>query len=398
MTASASTAAPARLAGLVLATVALGHLLNDLTQSLVAASYPQLKAELGLTFSQLGLITLVYQLTASVLQPLIGHATDRRPWPFALSAGMASTTLGLLLLAAAQGMPLLLAGAALVGSGSAVFHPEAARVARLASGGRYGLAQSVFQVGGNLGSALGPLAVVAVVLPRGFHAIGWFALVPATALLLLVPVGRWYRDHLAMRLARAASPPRRPLTAGRTAIALALLGALVFSKYVYLASLTNFYAFYLMERFQLGAQSAQLHLFAFLAAVAAGTVLGGPIGDRWGRRRVIWASILGVAPFTLALPWVGLAATTVLSVAIGLVLASAFSAILVYAQELVPGRVGLVSGLFFGFAFGIAGIAAAALGSLADRHGLGTVYLICSFLPLLGLLAAFLPHLEEPRR
>lgn len=390
-----SPAAPAPLALAVLVAVALGHLLNDLTQSLVMASYPQLKADFGLSYAQLGLITLVYQLTASVLQPLIGMATDRRPRPFSLSFGMASTTAGLLLLASATGMPGLLAGGCLVGTGSAVFHPEAARIARLASGGRFGLAQSVFQVGGNLGSALGPLAVVAVILPRGFHAIGWFALVPAAALLLLLPVGRWYRDHLAARLARAAAAARDPLPPGRTALALAVLGALVFSKYVYLASLTNYYTFYLMERFQLGAQAAQVHLFVFLAAVAAGTVLGGPVGDRWGRRRVIWCSILGVAPFTLALPWVGLAATTALSVVIGLVLASAFSAILVYAQELLPGRVGLVSGLFFGFAFGIAGIAAAALGHLADHSGLRTVYLLCSFLPLIGLLAAFLPRLER---
>jgi FSR family fosmidomycin resistance protein-like MFS transporter len=331
-------------------------------------------------------------VTASLLQPLIGLWTDRRPTTYALSAGMLATLAGILLLAIATSLGPLLVAAALVGLGSAVFHPEASRIARLASGGRHGLAQSVFQVGGNLGSSLGPLIAALVILPRGRGAIGWFGGAALLACAVLALVGRWYgrqrREqalHPAPRVVPAASP------AAPVGWSLAILGLLVFSKYVYLASLTNYYAFYLMRRFDLSARSAQLHLFAFLLAVAVGTVLGGPIGDRVGRKRVIWASILGVAPFALALPHVGLVGTEVLTVIIGLVLASAFSAILVFAQELVPGRVGLISGLFFGFAFGVAGISAAALGHLADRTSLEHVYLLCSFLPLLGIAAGWLP-------
>lgn len=378
----------------VLAAVTVSHLLNDLVQSLVVSIYPMLRELHGLSYGQLGLITMTYSLTASVLQPLVGIATDRRPMPFALAFGMSSTLTGVLLLSGASALWSLLVAAALIGIGSSVFHPEASRVARLSSGGRFGLAQSVFQVGGNLGSALGPLAAVSVVMPLGQSAVAWFALAALAAIVLLVRVGRWYAAHLRDLAGRPAAAAARGSLRG-AAWPLAVLGVLVFSKYVYLASLTNFYVFYLEERFAVSEHAAQMHLFAFLAAVAAGTVLGGPIGDRVGRRRVIWFSILGVAPFTLVLPHVGLWATAALAFVIGLVLASAFSAILVYAQALVPGRVGLVSGLFFGLAFGIAGIAAAALGALADRIGVVAVYGWCGWLPLLGLLTVFLPDVER---
>jgi FSR family fosmidomycin resistance protein-like MFS transporter len=386
----------------IIVAVATGHLLNDLVQSLVVASYPELRATLGLSFTDLGLITLAYQTTASLLQPLVGMSTDRRPRPYSLSVGMSCTVVGLVVLAMAHGMPLLIGGACMVGIGSSIFHPEASRVARLASGGRYGSAQALFQVGGNVGSALGPLCAALIVVPRGHAALAYFACVPLLAMVLLAPVGRWYRAHLAERpRARAASSNVSPLPPKRVALALAVLGALLVSKFVYLASLGNFYAFYLMERFSLSTQEAQLRLFVLLAANAAGTVLGGPLGDRIGHRRVIWFSILGVAPFTLLMPHVGLAATTALSVAIGLVIASAFSAMLVYAQQLLPGRVGLVSGLFFGLAFGIGGIAAAVLGRVADVVGLVPVYRFCAWLPLLGALTVFLPRLDpgaEPKR
>lgn len=383
----------------VLAAVTAGHLLNDLVQSLMVASYPELRRALGLSFAQLGAITLAYQATASVLQPVIGWSTDRTPRPWSLAAGMACTLAGLVQLAIAQGLGELLVGACGVGIGSSVFHPEASRVARLASGGRYGLAQSVFQVGGNFGSALGPLFAALIVIPRGHGSLAWFAAAPLLGMVMLAAVGRWYRAHLHERRTLPATiAATLPLSRGRTALALAVLGALLMSKYVYLASLSNFYPFWLMERFGLSAASAQWHLFAFLGATAAGTILGGPLGDRFGRRPVIWVSILGVAPFTLALPHADLAVTTALSVAIGVVLASAFSAILVYAQELLPGRVGLVSGLFFGLAFGIAGIAAAGLGLAADAHGLATVYHACAWLPMLGLLTALLPRLDGDER
>jgi MFS transporter, FSR family, fosmidomycin resistance protein len=381
----------------ILAAISFCHLLNDMLQSLLPAIYPMLKTEFGLDFGQVGLITLTYQLTASLLQPVVGHYTDQRPQPYSLAVGMGFTLIGLLLLAGAPNFAVLLLSAALVGMGSSVFHPESSRVARLASGGRHGFAQSFFQVGGNTGSSIGPLVAAFVVVPRGQSSIAWFSGVALLGIMVLWRVGRWYgRRHAADK----PTPPalradRRPtLSAGQVRVALAVLIALIFSKYFYLASLVSYYTFYLISRFHLSVQSAQVHLFAFLGAVAAGTIIGGPIGDRIGRKYVIWASIFGVLPFTLALPYANLFWTGVLSVVIGLVLASAFSAILVYAQDLVPGRVGLISGLFFGLAFGMAGIGAAVLGELADRTDIHFVYQVCSYLPAIGLLAAFLPNLE----
>jgi FSR family fosmidomycin resistance protein-like MFS transporter len=388
------------LAGTVLAAVSACHFLNDMVQSLISAVYPMLKVSFHLSFAQLGLVTLTYQLTASLLQPVVGYCTDRRPRPGSLVMGMGSTLLGLLLLASATRFPMLLAGASLVGMGSAVFHPESSRVARMASGGRHGFAQSVFQVGGNAGSAVGPLLAALVIVPRGQGSIAWFSLAALLAMALLTYVGAWYRRHLSAPKAAAHAEALHPgLSRGRLIASMGILGALIFSKYFYMASLTNFYMFFLMDRFGLPVRSAQVRLFLFLGAVAAGTILGGPIGDRIGRKRVIWASILGVLPFTLLLPYVSLGWTTALSIVIGLVLSSAFSAILVYAQELVPGRVGLVSGLFFGFAFGMGGLGAALLGVLADHTSLAFVYRVCAFLPAIGILTAFLPgRRREPAR
>jgi FSR family fosmidomycin resistance protein-like MFS transporter len=382
----------------VLVAVSVGHLLNDLIQSLLPAVYPLLKSEFRLDFWHIGLITLTNQLTASLLQPLVGHFTDRRPQPYSLAIGMTSTLLGVLLLAAAPRFAFIVPAAALIGIGSAVFHPESSRVARIASGGRHGFAQSLFQTGGNAGSSLGPLLAAFVVAPRGRHSIAWFALIALAAIALLWRVGRWYA-HTGMRRAAASfheiahALPDRQVRRG-----VAILLILVFSKYVYLASLSSYFTFFLIHKFGVSVQSAQLHLFGFLAGVAAGTFAGGPIGDRVGRKVVIWASIVGVLPFTLMLPFANLFWTTVLSVVIGLVLASAFSAILVYGQELMPGRVGLVSGLFFGFAFGVGGIAAAALGWIADMTSIETVYRLCAFLPALGLLTAWLPDVRPGRR
>src|SRR5262245_7754082 len=374
----------------ILVAVTVGHLLNDLIQSLLPAVYPLLKDEFGLDFWHIGLITLANQVTASLLQPLVGHVTDRRPMPYSLAIGMTSTLAGLLLLSAAPRFALIVAAAALVGVGSAVFHPESSRVARMASGGRHGFAQSLFQTGGNAGSSLGPLLAAFVVAPHGRHYIGWFALVALAAIALLWRVGRWYA-HAGIRRAAATVHEPHGLSERDVRRGVAILLILVFSKYVYLASLTSYFTFFLIHKFGISVQSAQLHLFGFLAGVATGTFAGGPIGDRIGRKAVIWASILGVLPFSLALPFANLFWTSVLSVIIGLVLASAFSAILVYGQELLPGRVGLVSGLFFGFAFGVGGIAAAALGRLADVTSIETVYRLCAFLPALGILTAWLP-------
>jgi MFS transporter, FSR family, fosmidomycin resistance protein len=398
---SAPTVAQSGTTFAVLATLSVCHLLNDMNQSLVPSIYPILKQSYHLDFGQVGLITLAFQLTASMLQPVVGSVTDRRPQPFSLPVGMACSLLGLVLLSTAHSYPMILLAAALVGMGSSVFHPEASRVARLASGGRYGFAQSLFQVGGSTGSAVGPLLAAFIVVPRGQASIAWFSLVALLAMVLLANVGVWYARHPSMaerrgrRVVRIAAPsvlPRR-----RVLLAVGVLVALLFSKNVYTASLSSYYTFYLIQKFHVSVANAQIHLFVFLGAVAAGTFAGGPIGDRFGRKPVIWFSILGAFPFALMLPYASLPWTGVLSVAIGLILASAFSAILVYAQELVPGRVGMVAGVFFGFSFGLGGIGAAALGQIADFTSIDTVYRVCSFLPLIGLLTAFLPDVEHRR-
>ncbi|MCZ2341256.1 MAG: MFS transporter [Bacteroidales bacterium] len=380
----------------ILVALSASHLLNDTVQSLIAAVYPVLKDSYALTFTQIGLITLAFQITASLLQPLVGLYTDRHPQPFSLVLGMGATLVGILLLSVADTFPLILVSASLVGVGSAVFHPEASRMARMASGGRHGLAQSLFQVGGNGGSALGPLLAAFIVVPWGQGSLAWFSLAAIVAMFLLTRVGFWYRNHLTARAARPTVTRHSPVSPRRAAFAVGVLLCLIFSKYFYLTSLTSYYTLYLIDTFDVSIADAQLRLFVFLAAVAAGTFLGGPIGDRIGFKAVIWVSILGVLPFTLILPQVNLFWTTVLTVPIGLILASAFSAIMVYAQELLPSRVGMVAGLFFGFAFGMGGIGAAVLGWLADQTSIGTVYNVCAFLPLLGLLTALLPNLHSP--
>jgi MFS transporter, FSR family, fosmidomycin resistance protein len=382
----------------ILGAITFCHLLNDTMQSLLPAIYPTLKANYGLSFGQIGLITLTFQSTASLLQPVVGHYTDRRPLPYSLAVGMGFTLVGLLMLSVAASFSALLAAAGMVGLGSAIFHPESSRVARMASGGRHGLAQSLFQVGGNAGSAIGPLLAAFIVEPRGQHSIAWFSAIALVGSAVLWRVGGWYKRHQAAAAAQTKARPGHTLSAGQVRVALAVLIALIFSKYIYLSSLTSYYTFYLIHKFGVSVQTAQLLLFVFLGAVAAGTIIGGPVGDKIGRKYVIWCSILGVLPFTLALPYVNLFWTAVLSVVIGLILASAFSAILVYAQELVPGNVGLISGLFFGLAFGVAGIGAAVLGRLADHTDIVFVYRLCSYLPAVGLLTAFLPNIEGARR
>lgn len=381
----------------VLTAISFCHLLNDLVQSLIPALYPILKDAFRLDFGQLGLISLTYQLTASLLQPLVGLYTDRRPMPYSLPIGMTFSLAGLLLLSTAPTYPILLVASGLVGLGSAVFHPESSRVARMASGGQHGLAQSLFQVGGNLGSSLGPLLAAFIVAPRGQSSIAWFSVAALLGIAILTRVGSWYKSHVAERAKsrghRHAAEPSHGR--GKIAGALAILVALIFSKYFYLASIGSYFTFYLMRKFGVSVQSAQIHLFVFLGAVAVGTIVGGPVGDRIGRKYVIWGSILGALPFTLALPYANLFWTGVLVVPIGLILASAFSAILVYAQELVPGRVGMISGLFFGLAFGMGGIGAALLGHLADRTSIEYVYHLCAYLPAIGLLTAFLPDVER---
>jgi FSR family fosmidomycin resistance protein-like MFS transporter len=367
-------------------------------QSLLPSIYPIIKVSLGLTFTQIGLLTLTNQITASLLQPVIGSYTDRRPQPYSLAAGMGCTLAGMILLARGASFSALVAAAAFVGLGSAVFHPESSRIARLASGGRHGFAQSFFQVGGNVGSSLGPLLAAFFVVPYGQGSIVWFSLAALLGVAFLVQVGTWYRANVVVSDGTASRPTLTAALPGRKiAAVMAILMALIFSKYVYLASLATYYTFYLINRFGLSVQSAQFHLFLFLAAVAAGTLIGGPIGDKFGRRRVILVSILGVLPFTLALPHANLFWTRILTMIIGTILASAFSAIVVYAQELVPGRVGLISGLFFGVAFGTAGIGAAILGKLADRTGIFFVYELCAFLPAIGILALWLPKLEHDK-
>lgn len=391
--------AAGRTAFQVLAAISFCHLLNDMLQSVIPAVYPILKTAYRLDFGQIGLITLTVQLTASILQPFVGIYTDHRPTPYSLPVGMSFTLVGLLLLSIAPSFAMILLAVALVGVGSSVFHPESSRVARMASGGQHGLAQSLFQVGGNAGSALGPLLAALVVLPAGQRSIALFSVAALLAIFVLIRIGTWYKRHrTVIAKARAHLEERHPgLSSRRIALALFVLIGLVFSKYFYLASLTSYYTFFLMSRFHVSVRAAQIHLFVFLGAVAAGTIIGGPIGDRFGRKYVIWCSILGVLPFTLLLPSANLFWTSVLSIVIGLILASAFSAILVYAQDLVPGKVGTVSGLFFGLAFGMGGIGAALLGKLADMTSIEMVYRVCSFLPAIGLLTFFLPDLEPAR-
>jgi len=383
----------------ILAAISFCHFLNDMMQSVVPAVYPILKASYHLDFGQVGLITLTAQMTASVLQPVVGLYTDHRPTPYSLAAGMGFTLIGLFLLAMAPSFPVILLAVALIGIGSAVFHPESSRVARMASGGQHGLAQSLFQVGGNAGSSLGPLLAAFIVVPEGQRSIAWFSLAALIAIAVLTRVGSWYKSRRAgsakssgLHAEHHVRLPRK-----KVAVALAVLIALVFSKYFYLASLVSYYTFFLMSRFHVSVRTAQIYLFVFLGAVAAGTIIGGPVGDRMGRKPVIWCSILGVLPFTLVLPYANLFWTAILTVIIGLVLASAFSAILVYAQDLVPGKVGTISGLFFGLAFGMGGIGAALMGKLADVTSIEFVYRVCAFLPVIGLLAAFLPNLEPAK-
>ena len=391
---------PSRTLFRVLAAISFCHLLNDMVQSLLPSIYPILKSSFHLDFSHLGLLTLTYQVVASLLQPVIGQFTDKRPMPWALATGMTFTLFGLLLLAVAPTFMWLIAASCLVGIGSAIFHPESSRIARMASGGKHGFAQSFFQVGGNSGTAIGPLLAAFIVLPLGQKGVVWFALPAIVGIAVLYRVGRWYkaRQAEAARNKRTEHHVAHHLSKGRIVVAISILIALIFSKYFYLASLTSYYTFYLIQRFHVSVRTSQIMLFLFLGAVAAGTLIGGSAGDRYGRKLVIWISILGVLPFTLILPYASLAWTGILSVIIGFILASAFSAILVYAQELLPGRVGMISGLFFGVAFGMGGIGAAVLGKLADVTSIITVYHLCAYLPTIGLLTGFLPNIEAPKQ
>lgn len=385
----------------VLLALSFAHLVNDTLQALLPAIYPLLKNSYQLSFTQIGLITLTYQVTGSLLQPVVGYYTDRQPKPYSLPIGMGITLLGLVVLSQAASFAMLCTAAAMVGVGSSIFHPESSRVARMASGGQHGFAQSLFQVGGNFGTSLGPLLAAAIIIPRGQGQILWFTLLALVGIVVLARVSGWYSRNLGRLVTQPRAPGDQPpvgLSRGRVTFALSILVALIFSKYFYLISLTNYYTFYLMDKFQVSVQGAQVYLFVFLFAVAAGTIIGGPVGDRIGRKLVIWISILGVAPFSLALPHVGLTGTVVLSVFIGLILASAFSAILVYAQELVTGNVGLIAGLFFGLAFGAAGIGSALLGRLADHTSIRYVFEVSAYFPLLGLLTAFLPEVEIKQR
>ncbi len=385
----------------VLIALSLSHCLNDLLQSLLAASYPLFKEDLALSFGQIGLITLVYQMAASVFQPLAGLFFDKRPFVWSLPAGMCFTLVGLLNLAFASNLHWVLVSVFLIGVGSSILHPEASRITSLASGGRRGFAQSVFQVGGNLGGSFGPLLMALLVAPYGRHNIAYFAIVAFVAILVMIPVCRWYKAYLRRVKWRPANAVRHapmPLPHGRTFFAIAILLTLIFSKYIYMASLSSYYTFYLMHKFGVSVQQSQIFLFVFLLATAAGTLMGGPIGDRIGRKYVIWMSILGTAPFSILMPHVSLAWTVVLSFCVGFMLSSAFPAILLYAQELLPNKLGLISGLFFGFAFGIAGIASAVLGDMADHYRIEAVYNICAYMPLLGLVTWFLPDLKKVPR
>lgn len=383
----------------ILLSISISHLLNDTIQSLIPSIYPVVKDSFNLSFSQIGIITLVFQLTASLFQPLVGLYTDRKPQPYSLAAGMVFTLSGLILLSQAKSYALLLISVGVIGTGSSIFHPEASKVAYMASGGRRGLAQSIFQVGGNFGGSLGPILAALIIVPFGQSSILWFSILALLAIIVLISVGRWYTHH--MNLTRKKVPvviKGHGLSKSKVAWSVVILLVLIFSKYFYLASITSYFTFYLMHKFNVSVQGSQVHLFLFLFAVAVGTFLGGPIGDRVGRKYVIWFSILGVAPFTLLLPYTSLFWTTVLSIMIGVILASAFSAILVYAQELLPGKIGMISGLFFGFAFGMGGLGSALLGMLADKTSIDYVYHVCSFLPLIGIITVFLPDIGIKRR
>lgn len=398
-----TTAAPYRLRTdptvySVILAVSFCHFINDIMQSLLAAIYPMIKEDYGLDFWQIGLLTFTFQVTASLLQPLIGMYTDKRPLPYSLSFGMGSSLVGLLLLGFATHYWVLLVGAAFIGIGSAIFHPESSRVARLASGGRYGLAQSLFQVGGNTGQALGPLLAAFIVVPRGQESVSWFAFAALVGMVVLWRVGMWYARNRIAAASRHGAGRELPFARNKIVAALVVLGILTFSKNVYMASLSSYYTFYVIEKFGVSIQNSQVLLFVLLGAAAVGTIVGGPLGDRFGAKTVIWFSILGVLPFTLALPHVDLFWTAVLSAFIGLIMASAFPAIVVFAQELLPGRVGMVAGIFFGFAFGMGGLGAAVLGIVADIRGIDYVYGICAFLPALGLLTVFLPDMKHARR
>jgi len=380
----------------VLFAIAFCHLLNDMMQAVIPAIYPTLKADFHLSFAQIGLITLAFQCTASLLQPAVGFFADLKPMPYSLAGGMVATLIGLILLSTAGSYPVVLAAAMLVGLGSSVFHPESSRVARMASGGRHGLAQSLFQVGGNTGSALGPLSAAFLVAIWGQHAVAWYAALALLGIVVLVNVGNWYKHHGLARIRHANKQiAATNLPRGKVLASIAILLLLIFSKYFYLASISSYFTFYLIHTFGVSVQVAQVHLFFFLGAVAAGTFMGGPLGDRFGRKYVIWFSILGMLPFTLLLPYANLFWTGILSVIIGMIMASAFPAIVVYAQELLPGKVGMVAGLFYGFSFGMGGIGAAVLGALADATSITTVYKVCAFLPLLGLLTVFLPNFKN---
>jgi FSR family fosmidomycin resistance protein-like MFS transporter len=394
---AASSAPNGPLVMRIIGACALAHLVNDMIQAVLPSIYPMLKASYGLSFTQVGLITLTFQITASLLQPWIGFYTDRHPKPLLLPAGMVCTLIGILLLSVVGSFPMILLASALIGIGSSTFHPETSRVARLASGGRYGLAQSTFQVGGNAGSAFGPLLAAAIIIPFGQNHVAWFGLVALAAIGIQYGISRWYRAHLNLFKLKGGQQATHGLSRRRVTAALVVLALLVFSKYFYMASFTSYYTFYLIEKFGLSVASSQLQLFLFLGAVAAGTFFGGPIGDRIGRKAVIWFSILGVAPFTLMLPYVDLFWTTVLSIVIGFILASAFSAIVVFAQELVPGNVGMIAGVFFGLMFGFGGIGAALLGHLADLRGIEYVYRLCSYLPLFGVLTVLLPSTRKAK-
>jgi len=386
---------PGRVTMGILASASICHMLNDMLQSLLPAIYPMLAQEFSLDFTRIGLLTLTYQITASILQPVVGAFTDKHPQPFSLPFGMGCTLTGLILLSMVDSYPMLLLGASFMGVGSSIFHPETSRVARMASGGRHGLAQSLFQVGGNFGTSLGPLLAAFIVLPGGRDSIRWASLAAVLGIALLLRIGFWYRAHHRAPGQRGSTAKQASVPPAKARLALGILLLLIFSKYFYLASFSSYYIFYLMQSFGVDVGQAQVYLFVFLGAVAAGTIIGGPLGDRFGRKRVIVASILGVVPFTLVLPYVGLTATVILSVPIGLILASAFPAIVVYGQELMPGKVGTIAGLMFGFAFGLGGIGAAVLGWLADQTSIGFVYHVCAFLPLLGIFALLLPKVER---